>query len=308
MAIAVGAASCSSSGETGPPPDASTTIRLVQSPWNASRLNVAVAAILLREQLGLHVEVTEIDEFKQWAPIAAGEQHASLEVWPSGHVADMQAYIDTGKVVNAGLLGPTGKISWYVPTYMLTTKPQLATWQAYKDPTLAGLFATPSTGTKGRFLNGDPTWTSYDAQIIANLGLDLELVWAGSEDAELAELDSLYTQQRPILLYLWTPHAALAKYDLTPIELPGYTDACWATAASGGVACDYPTDRLFKIAWPGLEAANPRAYALLTAFSYTTKDQIDLLALVDNQKLTIDQAARTWVDANDTVWGAWLPK
>src|SRR5207302_1536762 len=113
-----------------------------------------------------------------------------------------------------GLLGPTGKISWYVPTYMLTTNPELGSWQAYKDATVAQKFATPETGTKGRFLNGDPSWTSYDKDIIKNLSLDLSEVWAGSEDAELAELDSVYNKRGAILLYLWSPHAALAKYDL----------------------------------------------------------------------------------------------
>jgi glycine betaine/proline transport system substrate-binding protein len=283
-------------------------VKLVQSPWDASRINVAVAQILLTEQMGMTVQVTEIDEFKQWDPIAAGDEHASLEVWPSGHAQDMANYIDTGKILNGGLLGPTGKISWYVPTYMLTTKPELASWQAYKDPTTAALFATPETGTKGRFLNGDQSWTSYDADIIKNLSLDLQEVWAGSEDAELAELDTVYNKRGAILMYLWTPHAALAKYDLTPVSLPPYSDQCYSQAASGGVACDYPADRLFKIFWPGLKDANPRAYAFLQAFSYTTKDQIDLLGLVDNQKMSIDQAARSWIQSNQRVWQAWIPQ
>src|SRR6266404_3223475 len=86
-------AGCSSSDGGAPPGTGSTasasTVKLVQSPWDASRINVAIAKILLSEQMGMTVEVTEIDEFKQWDPIAAGDQHASLEVWPSGHAADM---------------------------------------------------------------------------------------------------------------------------------------------------------------------------------------------------------------------------
>jgi glycine betaine/proline transport system substrate-binding protein len=313
---AIGVGGCSSSsGGGGPAPAAdggatasSTTVKLVQSPWDASRINVAIAKLLLTEQMGMTVQVTEIDEFQQWDPLASGAQDASLEVWPSGHAADIAKYIDTNQVENGGLLGPTGKISWYVPTYMLTTNPALATWEAYTVAANAQLFSTPETGDKGRFLNGDKSWTSYDSDIITNLKLDLQEVYAGSEDAELAELDSVYQKRGAILMYLWTPHAALAKYDLTPVQLPPYSDDCYAKSQSGGVACDYPADHLFKIMYPGLKVANPRAYQFLKNFAYTTRDQITLLSFVDNQKMSIDQAARSWVDQNPQVWHSWIPQ
>jgi glycine betaine/proline transport system substrate-binding protein len=108
-------------------------------------------------------------------------------------------------------------------------------------------------------------------------------------------------------MYLWTPHAALAKYELSPVALPPYSSTCYAKASSGGVACDYPPDQLFKIFWPGLATANPRAYAFLKSFTYTTQDQIALLNLVDNQSYSIQQAARWWITTHDE-WKAWIPK
>jgi glycine betaine/proline transport system substrate-binding protein len=213
-------------------------------------------------------------------------------------------------VEDGGLLGPVGKISWYIPTYLLTKYPTLNTWEAYKDPTLSALFATPDTGTKGRFLAGDPSWTQYDADIIANNMLNLQVVVANTEQAELAELDRAYTSRGFILMYLWTPHSALAKYALTPVKLPDHTDACYSTAnlANHGVFCDYPTDNLYKLFWPGFKEANPKAYAFLKNFSYTNKDQITLLGMVDNDNVTITNAARSWIQANTATWQAWIPK
>jgi glycine betaine/proline transport system substrate-binding protein len=304
LALAVSAGCSGSSGPAAPPPP--SAVRLVQNPWDASRLDAAICRILLTEQLGLTVQVTEVDEYAQWAPIASGQQDASLEVWPSGHAGDIHNYIDRGQVENGGPLGPVGKISWYVPTYLLTQNPKLADYRAYADPAVAQVFATPQTGSSGRFLSGDRTWTSYDADIIANLGLDLVVVYAGSEEAELAELDAVYKRRGYILLYLWTPHAALAKYDLTPVQLPPYTPDCYAKASQHGVACDYPPDNLFKIFSPRLRDDSPRAYALLRSFAYATKDQVQLLGLVD-RNMTIDQAARVWVDANAARWQLWVP-
>lgn len=285
------------------------TIKLAANNWSASALNVAVAKLLLEEKLNYPVEITDIDENAQWAAIAAGELHASLEVWPSGHAKDVAEYIDKQKVIeNGGPLGPIGKISWYIPTYLLQDHPELATWEGFKKPETAKLFATAETGDSGQFLSGDPAWVQYDADIIKNLGLNFKVVQSGSENAVLSALDAAYSRKAPLLFYFWTPHSVHAKYDLTPVKLPEYTPECYAKATEGGVACDYPQDVLFKIFWPGLKDKAPDAYTFLKNMSYSTKDQIGLIAAVDVDKKSTEDAARAWVDANEKTWSSWLPK
>ena len=97
-------------------------------------------------------------------------------------------------------------------------------------------------------LDGDPSFVSYDAEIVKNLGLNYDVVVAGTETAELAQLKTAYTNEEPSLIYFYTPHWANQKYDLTSVELPAYTDACGQAAAdeAGGYACEYPEDVLYK--------------------------------------------------------------
>lgn len=287
---------------------AKPVLKLVSNPWSASELNVAVAKILLEEQLGYQVEVIQLDESTQFPAIGGGDAHASLEVWPSGHAADKATYIDEQKVVeDGGPLGPVGKISWYVPQYVIDQHPELASWEGYADPALAGLFATAETGDKGQFLAGDPGWTQYDGDIIRNLGLDLQVVVAGSEEAVLAALDAVYSRQDPILFYFWTPHSIHARYDLTPVQLPPYSEVCYTTAESGGVDCDYPPDVLYKIFWSGLKDYAPEAYTFLKNMNYSTEDQIQMIAAVELDGKPVDQAAREWIDGHEAMWKAWLP-
>jgi glycine betaine/proline transport system substrate-binding protein len=307
-----GAACSSGSGASGGPadgPDAAvdlTTIKLIYNPWDASQLDAAIAQILLAK-IGVVSTLTEMDEFAQFPDIAAGNHHASFEVWPSGHAADITNYVDTGMVEDGGLLGPVGKISWYIPTYLLNTNPELASWQAYSNTANTAPFATPQTAPMGQFTSGDPTWTQYDADIIKNLGLNLVDVVTGSEDSELALLDTVYNQRGSIMMYLWTPHAALAKYDLTAVQLPPYDAAEYANAADGGVACDYPADHLFKLFWPGLKTGSPKVHQLLSNIALTNEDQIQLLAQVDNDGVSIADAAAAWIEANPAIWQSWLP-
>jgi glycine betaine/proline transport system substrate-binding protein len=285
------------------------TIRLAENPWSGSQVNVAVAKILLEDQLGYPVEIVTIDENAQWPALAGGDLDASLEVWPSGHAENVKQYIDDQKVVeNGGLLGPVGVIGWFTPQYVIDQHPELATSEGFKDPELAKLFATAETGDMGQFLAGDPSWVQYDTDIINNLGLNLQVVTAGSEEAILAALDSAYSREEPILFYFWTPHSIHAKYDLAQVELPEHSEECYAQAETGGVDCAYPADELFKIFAGDLKDRAPDAYELLKNFNYTTEDQIQMIADVELNGKSAEEAARAWVDANEAKWQPWLPQ
>jgi glycine betaine/proline transport system substrate-binding protein len=251
------------------------------------------------------VEVVEIEENTQFPALAKGDLHAVLEIWPSGHAQDYEEYITTGKAEDMGLLGVIGKIGWFIPTYLLTDHPELATWEGFKDAATAGMFATAETGDAGQFIGGDPSFVQYDEAIIKNLGLNLKVVFAGSEQAELAALDAAYNRNEPFLFYFWTPHAAFAKYDLTNVTLPEYSAECEAKGAEAR-DCDYPSDVLYKAGWSGLKDAAPEAHTLLKNMSYTNQDQISMLGAIDNGQ-SVEEAAQAWVDANKAVWEKWLP-
>jgi glycine betaine/proline transport system substrate-binding protein len=282
-------------------------IKLCENAWSGSSVNAYVAKILLEQQLSKEVEIITIDENSMWAGLATGEISACLELWPSGHQENVAEYVDKQKVVeNIGPLGVIGKISWYIPTYLLEKNPELATWEGFKGSDAAKMFATAQTGDKGQFLAGDPSYVQYDEQIINNLGLDFQVVVAGSEQAELAALDSAYSRQEPFLFYFWTPHSIHAKFDLTAVKLPDYSADCYAKIPDSGVDCDYPDDVLFKVAYAGLKDEDPEAYTFLKNMSYTNDDQIGMIAQVDSGEMTAEEAAQAWVDANEAVWKTWL--
>jgi len=285
-----------------------TTIKLVANTWEGSEANIAVAKAIL-EEVGYTVEVISLDENAMWPAMASGDVHAALEVWPSGHAANVETYIDSGAgVENLGELGVVGKIGWFVPSYLIEQNPALATWEGYADPANAALFATAETGSSGQFLAGDPAFVQYDAEIISNLGLPFEVVVGGSEQALMSALESAYAAEEPLLFYFWTPHEAFANFELTQVELPAYSDECGehAAAADGGVDCAYPDDVLFKIGWAELATEAPAAHSILSNFSYTNQDQIEIMAAAGDD-MTIDEAAVAWVEANRSVWEAWLP-
>ncbi|MCE2511983.1 MAG: hypothetical protein J4F50_05370 [Acidimicrobiia bacterium] len=275
-----------------------TTIQLIANPWSGSAANIAVAAQLL-EHIGYDVEITDLDENAQWSAINTGELHASLEVWPSGHGQNRIDFIDNpdGNVVDAGLLGPVGQIGWYLPAYMIDETPALASAEGFTDPALAGLFATAETGDLGQILHGDPSWVTFEQDIIDDFGLQLEIVYAGSEEALLAAFDGAFARNAPVLSYFWTPHSAFSTFDLVELELPLDPDGNKY----------YPADNLFKIVWAGLEDGAPAAWEFLHNFNYSTADQVSMLGAIDAEGKSVEEAAADWIAANEATWSAWIP-
>lgn len=286
-------------------------IKLADNNWSGSSVNVYVAKQLLEEKLGYKVEVVSIDENAQWPAVSKGDISAVLEIWPSGetHQKGFKQYVEGDKSVNKiGELGVVGKISWYVPKYVVDEHPELATWEGFKKPENAALFKTAETGNSGQFLGGAPSFVQYDEELIKNLGIDFKVVFAGSEQASLAALDAAYSRKQPILLYFWTPHSIHNKYELVAVKLPDYTAECYAEANAGKKNCDYPPDVLVKVANAKLKDDAPDAYAFLEKFNYSTADQISLIADVDLNKKAPADAAKAWIEKNEKTWSAWLAK
>lgn len=281
------------------------TINLAVNPWTASALNVEVAKLIIEENLGNPVEIVSIDENTMFTGMSDGTLDAALEIWPSGVTADEQAFFDDGTVANLGDLGTVGKIGWFTPSYVIDEYPELATWEGYADPEVAAMFATAATGDNGRFLGTDPSYSQYDEAIIEQLELPFQVEFSGSEPATVAELDTRFANEEPILMYWWTPTAAVAKYDLVNVLLPDYSDECYEDPAT--IDCDYPEDVLIKAASAELETKDPAVWQFLNDFTITTDDQLSMLPPVEIDGRDPADVAADWVAENEDVWSAWLP-
>ena len=280
------------------------TINIVANAWTASALNAEIAAQLIEAELGNPVEIVAIDENTMFTGLSDGSLDAVLEVWPSGVVEEEQAFIDDGSVVEIGELGAIGKIGWFTPQYVIDENPDLATWEGYSDPEVAAMFATAETGENGRFLGTDPSYSQYDEAIIANLELPFQVVFSGSEASTVAELDARVAAEEPILMYWWTPTAAVAAYDLVNVLLPEYNEDCYADPAA--IDCDYPEDVLTKYASSGLAEKAPEVQSFLEAFTITTEDQLAMLPAVEIDGEDAADVAAQWIADNEDVWSAWL--
>ncbi len=75
------------------------------------------------------------------------------------------------------------------------------------------------------------TWGGFDDERVESLGLPFEVIHAGTDAALFAELESAYQRKAPIMLWIYAPHWAPAKYQGEWVEFPQYTKECYGDPA-----------------------------------------------------------------------------
>jgi len=214
VAVAISASTASGS-RAGKP-----TIVLANNSWEGSVANNVVAQYVIEKNLGYNVNLLTIDEIPAWPAMVQGKVSAVMEVW--GHSPLYAQYVKGNhKVADAGLEGPNGNIGWYVPTYLLQQHPELATWKGVKKDWK--LFVTPQSSPQGQFLDGSPSYVTNDQALVKNLGINLKVVFAGTEAAQLTEIESDYKAKKPVLFYWYTPQYQNAIYKFSQVSLPAWT-------------------------------------------------------------------------------------
>ncbi|MFJ8588208.1 ABC transporter substrate-binding protein [Streptomyces sp. NPDC093595] len=278
------------------------TVTLSVQSWVGAQANVAVARYLLEHELGYRVDTVQIDEVPAWDALSQGRVDALLEDW--GHPEEEKRYVEEKKTITrGGDLGVTGHIGWFVPTYFAEAHPDVTDWKNLNK--YAGQLRTAESGSKGQLLDGSPSYVTNDKALVKNLGLDYQVVFAGSEAAQITQIKQFAKEKKPFLTYWYKPQWLFEKVPMTEVKLPAYKEGCDADPRK--VACAYPHTPLQKYLNADFAREGGEAAAFLKKFRWTTQAQNDVALMIAEQKLSPEEAAEKWVRDNERVWRAWLP-
>ncbi len=255
----------------------------------------------------------QADYLAQFAGLESGDLHVAMEIWETTGREAMDAATATGKVENLGETGMQAKEEWWFPEYMKEKCPGLPKWEALKEEACATAFSTAETAPKGRYLGGPVTWGGFDDERVEALELPFEVVHAGTDAALFAELESAYQRKAPIMLWIYAPHWAPAKYKGEWVEFPTYTKECYADAAWGSnpdmaYDCGKPFGPIWKVGWSGLKDKWPGAYQAIKAFNLNNDEMGAMITKVDLEGKKVDEVAAEWVSANEARWSGWIKK
>lgn len=285
-------------------------IKLTLHDWTGQLITTNLMAAVL-EEAGYNVELVQADYLAQFAGLETGDLHVAMEMWETTGRDAMDASTATGNVVVLGETGMKAIEEWWYPSYMKEKCPGLPDWKALND--CAEAFATAETAPKGRYLGGPVTWGGFDEERIAALGLNYEVIHAGTDAAMFAELESAYQRKDPILLWIYAPHWAPQKFEgewvaFPPYEAACYTDPAWGSNPNATHDCGKPTGPIWKVAWKGMEEKWPGAASAVKAFTMDNDTMGSMIAKVDLDGVAIEDVVDEWMDANEATWSAWIGK
>jgi glycine betaine/proline transport system substrate-binding protein len=304
-ALLLSACGGSSLNEAPPAAEGSTApcgeVNMAMNAWVGYTASASVVSYVAENELGCTVNQKDLNEQVAWQGFESGEVDVIIENW--AHADLKKKFIDEQKVAEiAGKNGNVGQIGWFVPPWMAEKYPDILDWQNLNK--YADLFKTGESGDKGQLLDGDPAFVTNDAALVKNLDLNYEVVYSGSEAALITAFRDAEQNKKPMLGYFYSPQWFLAEVPLKMVKLPEWTEGCDTDAEA--VKCGYPEDELDKIISTRFAQSGSPAVALVKNFSWTNDDQNEVALSIAKDKLSPEEAAKKWVEANPDKVNAWL--
>ncbi len=288
-------------------PESDKTIKVMTAEWSAINIEGQLIALILGT-VGYNTELVAVDDSGRYPGFENGDVHISMETWQTTQKVNLEKSLSTGKVLDLGETGTTGKEDWWYPLYVKEKCPGLPDWKALAK--CAEIFSTPDTAPKGRYIGGPAAWGEHDENMIKALDLPFVAIHAGSDAAMFAELKSAYERKAPIVLWVWEPNWVTSVYQGEFVEFPKFEQGCFDDPAWGPNPkmtndCGKPYGWIKKMGWAGGEKVWPCAYDIVRNYKMDGKTLNELIVQVDIKGRTIKDVATEWVKANEATWRPW---
>ena len=289
--------------------ESSDPIKIPIHNWSSQIVGAYVVGKALNEA-GYETEYVPSDSQVVYTSMCEGDIDLVHEVWQGAFGVAFEKVVDEGCVIDAATHDAKTREEWWYPAYVAELCPGLPDWQALNK--CAAMFATPETKPNGRFLAGPVDWLKQDAERVEGLGMQFDVVNAGSASALWAELDSASKRKQAIVLFNWTPNFIEAIYDGAFIEFPEYAEGCkddptWGLNKELTHDCGNPKDGYLKIGvWKGMPDKWPKAYGIVQKINLSNADIALMAKLADVDGMEPEEAADKWMADHEKKWRGWL--
>ena len=295
-------------------PEAKQTVVFGDLSWDSAQVNNRVAAFIAANGYGYSVEYVPGDTIILLQGLRRGDIDVNMEIWVENQQDAYDAAIDSGDVLDLGNNFGDNWQGWLVPRYMVegdatrgleATAPDLRSvadlvnyWELFEDP---------ENPDKGRFINSIPGWecTDINSQKLVAYGLDqyyTDFV-VGSDAALSGSMAAAYEKGEPWLGYYWAPTWVLGKFDMYALEEPAFDEDVWNSTR----ACAYPSNNVNVAVNAAFAADNPDLVTFLDNFNTKTEQHNAVLAYMQDNGATTEEAAIYFLREYEDVWTNWVP-
>ncbi len=286
----------------------SSTVKILTNNWTSQIVLSHVTGQLL-QQLGYKVQYLETDVAEQWGALAHGAADIQIEVW-EGTMADaFDRLVKSGKMLDAGTHDAKTREDWWYPEYVEKICPGLPDWQALSK--CSTLFSKNGMSGPGIYVAGP--WEKPDEARIRALGMNFVVNVVEKGDDLWVALKEAKANQKPIVLFNWTPNWVESVYAGKFIEFPTHHPDCetnpkWGVNPNRVYDCGNPKGGwLKKAVSKRLKRDAACAYQFVRNTNFNNAQIARAAAYVDVESMGYEDAARRWIKDNKATWENWIP-
>ncbi|ULB11018.1 ABC transporter substrate-binding protein [Cereibacter azotoformans] len=293
-------------------------ISIAEMNWASAGVAAQVDRIILEEAFGCDVELVTGDTMPTFTSMnEKGEPDMAPEMWVNAVRAPLDAAVEEGRlVIAAPILEEGGIEGWWIPRYLAEAHPEIDSVKA----ALARpeLFPAPEDPSVGAVHNCPPGWNCQISTENLFRALDAEsrgftLVDTGSSAGLDGSIANAYERRAGWFGYYWAPTAILGKYDMVrlPFSVPhdkAEWDSCTAVPDCAEPSVNaYPVSEVFTVVTPAFAEKAGVAMDYVGARRWSNGTVGAVLAWMDENQATNEEAARHFLETYPELWRAWLP-
>ena len=204
------------------------------------------------------------------------------------------------------VLDPGGVEGWWIPTYLAEEHPELKT--------IEGIMANPEL-VGGTFNNCPDGWGCRVVSDNLVRALDLEesgidVFNHGSGETLASSMASAVQNKEPWFGYYWGPTVPLGKYDMTRVDLgdikPDVHQKNQTQDVDNPGVSDFPAATVLTSITTSFKEREPEVAEMLSKLTFKTETMSSILAWMDSNNASGEEAAVYYLSNNSDEWSTWL--
>lgn len=283
-------------------------VSITEMNWASNTVVTSVAKFIMEQGYGCDVTVVPSDTLPAVTSVAEnGEPDIVTELWLNSAGDAYLRLEEEGKIERLGkVLDPGGVEGWWIPTYLAEEHPELKT--------IEGIMANPEL-VGSRFNNCTDGWGCriVNDNLIRALDLEesgIEVFNHGSGETLASSMASAVQDGEPWFGYYWGPTVPLGKLDMTRVKLGEYKKDVHqknqtADADNPGVS-EFPAAPILTSVTTDFKDREPEVAEMLSKMTFKTDTMSALLAWMDSNNASAEEAAVYFLSNNRDEWSAWL--
>lgn len=282
-------------------------VSITEMNWASASVVTTVATFLMEQGYGCNVTVVPSSTVPAATSVAErGEPDILTELWLTS-LPQYPEMEESGAVRTLNdVLSDGGQEGWWVPKYLVDAHPELATIQGILDnPELVG----------ARFHRSPDGWGSAltDASLATALDLEgkgIEVFVHGSGETLATSIAVAHADKEPWFGYYWAPTSVIGKYPMVMVDLGEYDaeiHACNAEPSCEEVGVSpYPVAKVITAVTPSFADENAEIVDLLSKLSFTNAQMGAILAWMEENSASAEEAAVWYLSNNSDIWSNWV--